>query len=186
MDSAHPASISNALHRLRGFVLAPFLALSVLAAADQGVIRISAYPTVAVADGRSSITISAEIRDTSGRLAPNGTQVLFSTNFGYFREPIVQTSSGTAHATLVAGSIAGTAKVTAEAHAFNATSALEVEFVSDRGQLFSWISSCSRLMVRTGAFRCAIETSRSRPTTFSFRCPPMKLAPARRSSRWAR
>ncbi len=104
---------------------------------DSGVMRLTSFPTISVADGRSTITVSAEIRDTNGKLATDGTRVVFSTTLGSFREPVVQTEQGVARAVLVAGSIPGMAKVTVTAVAYNATSTHEIEFVADRALLAS-------------------------------------------------
>ena len=124
--------------RVRIGVLTALLSLlAACAAADSGLIRLTSFPSVSVADGRSTITISAEIRDTNGSLVPNGTQIVFSisTGGGMFREPVVPTQNGIAHAVLIAGSIPGTAKITATALAYNATTTLEYEFVGDRSLL---------------------------------------------------
>lgn len=109
--------------------------LSAFALADRAVIRLSSFPAISVADGRSTVTLSAEIRDTSGKLVADGTQVVFSSTLGNFRDPIVTTEKGFAQVVLVAGSTPGVAKITASALAYNATSTVEVEFVADRSML---------------------------------------------------
>lgn len=103
--------------------------------ADTGVIRLTSYPSITVADGRSTTTVSAEIRDRNGRLVPDGTQVVFSTNLGSFNDPIAKTTSGTARAVFSAGSVPGTAKIQASAYSFNAVSTLDLELVADRSML---------------------------------------------------
>jgi len=90
-----------------------------------------------VADGKSSITVEAEVRDSNGKLAPDGTRVVFSSDLGNFKETVVSTQGGIAHATLVAGSIAGVAKVTASAISLAATSTVDLQFVTDRDLLSS-------------------------------------------------
>jgi len=119
--------------------IAPSAALLLVAcfaaAGDRGLIRLESYPTVSVADARSTVTITAEVRDTAGKPVPNGTQILFSCTLGTFRQPIVTTENGYARAILKAGGIAGTARITATALAVNATSTLDIEFFSDRSLL---------------------------------------------------
>ncbi|MBS1705459.1 MAG: hypothetical protein JST40_06265 [Armatimonadetes bacterium] len=118
------------------FALAIALAACTSQAAD-GTIILTAFPTVAVADNRSSVTITAEIRDGSGKLVPDGTQVLFETSLGSFRESIVTTVNGYARGTLVAGSVAGVSSITASALAYRATSRIDFEFVGSRSDLSS-------------------------------------------------
>lgn len=107
------------------------------ASAQNGAINITCYPERSVADGRSTITVSVEIRDSSGRIVPDNTQVLLTTTLGSFRENVVSTVSGLARGILVAGTTPGTAKITATATAFNASRNVEVEFVGDRSLLSS-------------------------------------------------
>jgi hypothetical protein len=116
-------------------IIAALFATTVAMAGDRGLIRLESYPTVSVADARSTVTVTAEIRDTSGKPVPNGTQVLFSCTLGTFRQPVVTTENGYARAILKAGGIAGTARITATALAVNATSTLDIEFFSDRSLL---------------------------------------------------
>ncbi|MCO5298295.1 MAG: Ig-like domain-containing protein [Fimbriimonadaceae bacterium] len=107
-----------------------------LCSADTALIRLTSYPTVTVADGRSTVTISAEVRTRDGRFVPDGTQVVFTTDLGTFRDNVVRTVNGVARAILVAGGLPGTAKITARTLAFqNASTTLEMDFLSDRSQL---------------------------------------------------
>ncbi|MCH7944662.1 MAG: hypothetical protein IIC73_01415 [Armatimonadetes bacterium] len=121
----------------RAFAL---LLLAVLAAgpavADRG-IKLTALPTISVADGRSTITVTAIVRDSSGQIVPDGTQVVFETTLGYFREAAVVTQNGFASAVLVASDIVGVAKVRAGAIKFNASAILEIPFVANRALLSS-------------------------------------------------
>ncbi len=110
------------------------LAAVCMAHAD-ATLRIDCFPSVSVADGRSTVTVNANVYDNSGRAVPDGTQVVFTTTLGSFRSPVVSTANGLAQAILVAGSIPGTAKITATALAFNAVSTQEFEFVGDRTML---------------------------------------------------
>ncbi|HRK21973.1 MAG TPA: Ig-like domain-containing protein, partial [Fimbriimonadaceae bacterium] len=122
--------VASAVALAVGFMLAA------PAQADSGIVKLNSFPSISVADGRSTVTISAEIRDTNGSLAPNGTQVVFSATLGCtFREPVVKTQNGIAHAILEAGSIPGTVRITATALAYNATTSLDYELVSDRSLL---------------------------------------------------
>lgn len=116
-------------------ILAALMAVA-LCAADTALIRLTSYPTVSVADGRSTVTVSAEVRTRDGRSVPDGTQVVFTTDLGTFRDNVVRTVNGVARAILVAGGLPGTAKITARTLAFqNASTTLEMEFLSDRSQL---------------------------------------------------
>jgi hypothetical protein len=124
--------MSQTLMRLS--VLAGLICLCVNAWA-QGIIRLTSYPNMTVADGRSTTTISAEIRDRQGRLVPDGTQVVFTTNRGSFSDPVVKTTNGIARAIFSAGSVPGTANIQASALTINAVATLEVELVSDRSLL---------------------------------------------------
>lgn len=122
----------------RGFLTVACVgALSLIAFAQNASIRLTSYPAMSVADGRSSLTITAEVRERGGKLVPDGTKIVFSTTIGSFREPVVETSGGMARGILVAGSIAGTARITASALTFSAVSTLDIEFVSDRSLLNS-------------------------------------------------
>lgn len=105
------------------------------AAADPGLLRLSFSPSAAVADGRSTVTVSAEVRDSAGRAANDGTEVVFATTLGNFRQEVVPVYGGYARAILVAGSVPGIAKITATAIAMNATDMQEFEFVGDRAAL---------------------------------------------------
>lgn len=104
--------------------------------ADQGAIRLSSFPAMSVADGRSTVTVTAEIRLSNGRPVQDGTQVIFNTTLGSFRENVVTTNNGYARAVLVSGPTPGTAKITASALVADAAPAtLEFEFVRDRNAL---------------------------------------------------
>lgn len=131
--------LSNRWHRaLKGVLALGALLPAAMAWADSGVLKLLAFPTMSVADGRSTVTVSAEIRDNHGALAPNGTQVVFSATGGVtFREPVVKTQNGIAHAVMIAGSTPGIEKITATALSFNANSTIEYEFVADRSLLSS-------------------------------------------------
>ncbi|HMS54622.1 MAG TPA: Ig-like domain-containing protein [Fimbriimonadaceae bacterium] len=100
-------------------------------------IRLQAQPSATVADGKSTVAISATLRDRDGNLLPDGTQVVFTTTKGAIDQPIVKTYNGTARVTLRAGGVPGMATITATAITYNATASLEFEFVADRSMLSS-------------------------------------------------
>ncbi|MER3496096.1 MAG: hypothetical protein C4320_04405, partial [Armatimonadota bacterium] len=93
-------------------LLSVAMPLSASAHADQKLIRLTTFPTVAMADGRSQITVSAEVRSLGGALVPDGTRVVLATTLGVFRENVVVTSGGLARGLLVSSSIPGVAKIT--------------------------------------------------------------------------
>ncbi len=105
--------------------------------ADNGTITLSAFPNLAVADGRTPITINAEVRDSTGRLAPDGTQVFLESSLGRFEESIYTTRNGLVRARLTASPTPGLAKITATATTVQASGVLDFEFVSDRSRLDS-------------------------------------------------
>ncbi|MCX7800414.1 MAG: Ig-like domain-containing protein [Fimbriimonadales bacterium] len=105
------------------------------ALAQSGTLRLTASPPLSVADGRSTVTITAEVRDSSGGFVRDGVPVAFSTSLGSFREDTVPVYGGKARAVLVASTVPGVAKITASAVTVGAVNTLEFEFVSDRSQL---------------------------------------------------
>lgn len=114
------------------------LALSaVVCYADSGQIRnISAFPTMSVADARSTVTITAIVVNSKGSPVPDGTQVTFSTTLGNFRNEVVTTVGGRAQAILVAGGVPGTAIISVKAVGAPPAT-YEFEFLSDRSLLSS-------------------------------------------------
>ncbi|MBX3113141.1 MAG: hypothetical protein KF836_01110 [Fimbriimonadaceae bacterium] len=157
--------------RLEGLRIAFVWLLLVAAAlsfAQNGVFQLESYPAVMVADGRSTLTVTAQLRDSNGSLVPDGTQVVFDSSLGSFREKIVETANGFARAILVAGDIPGTARIRATALRFNAAAELDVELVASRAQLSTaqdyievvgaetlWYSVQDRVLSATGADRGA-------------------------------
>lgn len=104
-------------------------------ALGSGTLRLSTFPSIAVADAGSSVSVTAEVRDSNGKPVPDGTQVVFEASTGTFRDTVVTTINGFARAGYVPGSLPGTAKITATAFAYNVTTSLELELVSDRSVL---------------------------------------------------
>jgi len=122
----------------RGLILALAVAVASVSSAGTIGIQLQAFPSEAVADGRSSIAVTLIVKNSDGSNVPDGTQVLLNSTLGSFRQNIVQTTSGIARAILVAGNVPGTAKVTASLlQNQSSPSILEVEFVSDRSKLSS-------------------------------------------------
>lgn len=121
-------------HRIVVLILC-LCALAGFARAADGIIELTTFPTRAVADGRSNITVSAKVMDGVGRLVADGTPVLFETTLGTFRELQVETLNGLARVVLQASEVPGIAKITASVPKLNAKSTIEFEFVSSRAQL---------------------------------------------------
>ena len=114
-----------------------FLLVVVLVACPAGVggaglaasVFLRANPDSIVADGKSTATISADIRDSSGSLVPDGTLVSFSTSLGTI-ETTVSTIAGVARARLTAGTAVGTAVVSAWATQGGAVGEFKVELLA--------------------------------------------------------
>lgn len=154
------------MSRCRLLLVSFLLGWAGLAAAQNGTVALDAFPTMTVADGRSTVTISAQVRDSSGNLVPDGTQVVFDSKLGVFRERVVATRNGFARAILVAGSVPGSERVRVSALRFSAAGELDVEFVANRSMLTSardfievvgsetlWYSVQDRVLEATGANR---------------------------------
>ena len=122
-------------HRLAATVA---LLLAVGYALGETSIRLSAFPSMNVADGRSTCTITAEVRDQSGKVAPDGTRVVFNSTLGEFRQNVTTTTAGLAQAVLVAGTVADTATITVTALTGDSSpSTMAYEFVATRADLTS-------------------------------------------------
>ncbi|MEP0767128.1 MAG: hypothetical protein HRF45_11375 [Fimbriimonadia bacterium] len=104
-------------------------------AQDLAAIELSVYPEAAPADARSTLTVSATVRDMAGRYVPDGTLVSFTASLGQFREPAVATSGGVARGVLVASNVPGRSKITAAVTGYRAVADIEVEFVADASEL---------------------------------------------------
>jgi len=81
------------------------------ALAATGAVRATATPTVLLSDGVSTATVTAEVRNSSGRPVKDGTEVRFYTTAGTIT-PLVFTSAGVARATLTASSLPQAANIT--------------------------------------------------------------------------
>ncbi len=108
------------------------------AVAQKASLTLSCFPAISVADGRSPVTVTAEVRDLNGSFVRDGTPVVFESDKGTFRaKNVVQTQNGFARAILIAPGIAGTAKVRANVFSLNASASLDIDFVNDRSMLDS-------------------------------------------------
>ncbi len=106
--------------------------------AQKASLNLTCFPSISVADGHSTVTITAEVRDLDGTFVRNGTSIVFETDRGQFKgNNVVQTQNGFARVILVAPGIPGTAKIRASVFSLNASSFLEIDFVNDRSVLDS-------------------------------------------------
>lgn len=123
------------IKRLCAFFAGLLLSLQ-YALADATYVQVTAFPSLSVADGRSTVSITAVVRDENSKPVPDGTQVVFSTTLGKFRDEIVSTSGGVATAVLVASSDPGVATITAAPQRGNAsTQSVTYEFVANKNLL---------------------------------------------------
>ena len=95
-------------------------------------IRLSAKPVNVLADGVTSTTITAEVRNGDGALVADNTIVNFSTTLGTI-ESTAPTRGGQASVSLVSSTIAGTAIVTASSG--GATADIKVYFTVRAAQI---------------------------------------------------
>ena len=98
-------------------------------------LRLSVNPSAIIADGNSSTTISAEVRDSTGRPAADDTQVEFTTSLGIV-EHIGFTSAGIARVQLKSGAAIGTALVSAVVRKINALAQIRIDFLEPGTILF--------------------------------------------------
>lgn len=123
---------------VRYLALATATLSCVSAYAQQTLVKLSSYPSVSVSDSRSTTTITAELRDSAGRVVPDGTRVVFNSTLGTFRESVINTLNGVARAVLVSGAQPGIARITATPLSGTASPGqLEFEFVANREMLSS-------------------------------------------------
>jgi hypothetical protein len=128
------------MRSLRHLVL--FVLMGLVASAwgqlQTGFVQLSSYPTAIVADGHSTLTITATISSANGTPVPDGTQILFQTDLGSFRDTVVTTKAGYAHAVLIAGTIAGTANITVKALGLPISpQSMAIDMVTSRAMLSS-------------------------------------------------
>lgn len=121
---------------MRTLLVGLALALNLLVFGQKAAVSLNAFPMMSVADGRTTVTITAEIRDSGGSLVKDGTRVVFETDRGSFRGgATAETRGGMARAVLLSPSSPGVARVRASVFSLNAVSIMEVEFVADRSML---------------------------------------------------
>lgn len=124
--------MTTAIRRLTT-VLTGLLIVTATALAQKASLNLTCFPALSVADGHSTVTITAEVRDLGGSFVRDGTPVVFETDKGQFRSKnVVETQNGFARAILTSPGLAGTAKVRASVFSLNASATLEVDFVNDR------------------------------------------------------
>jgi len=123
--------------RSRELLIGAFLSVGLVQVSHaQQSIQLSSFPVRSVADGRSTATITAIVKDSNGASVPDGTQVLFQATLGSFREAVVLTRGGIANATLIAGGVPGYSRIKVSLlKASAAPSVLDFEFVGDRALL---------------------------------------------------
>ena len=112
------------------------------AAQDPESIRLTAKPSVIVADGSSSSTITAEVRDRDGRLIRDEQTILFSTTLGVI-EGAAKSQGGQASVSLTSPTMPGQATVTASAG--HATAQVEVTFAT---QVVEDVEEVSSIVIR--------------------------------------
>ena len=98
------------------------LGLASVAFAQKASLVLNCFPSISVADGRSTVTVTAEVRDLSGSFVRDGTPVVFETDRGTFRSKnVIETSNGS----FISMSTTGTVRIKAKG-------ALEIEGASIR------------------------------------------------------
>jgi invasin-like protein len=111
------------LHRVllqRCGLLLALLSLTAAAFGSNGSLALRATPEVVRADGHSTTTITAEVRDSGGGIVPDGTPVHFTTTTGQI-DAVAPTVGGRARATFTSDALAGVAQVSAFAGTASAT-----------------------------------------------------------------
>jgi hypothetical protein len=98
------------------------------AQAALGSLNLRAAPDVIRADGQSRTTITAEVRDSDGSVAPDGTQVNFTTTSGQI-DNAAPTVAGRARVTFISDAIPGVAQVSAFSGTSSAT--ISIRMVED-------------------------------------------------------
>jgi hypothetical protein len=111
-------------------------ASGILAAARNYSMWLIAHPQAIIADSHSATTITAELRDSSGRTVPDGTIVDFTTSLGII-ERRATTTAGVARVRLESGNTPGTALVSAVSAEGSAVAQLRVDFLEPGTELFN-------------------------------------------------
>ncbi len=126
-------------------------------ASGRASLMLSAAPEVILADGKSTTTVTATVRDGNGNLAADGTTVRFTTSLGTLDKDAVTTSSGTARITLTSAAAPGMATISAtsflSATDGSSTGSAQIEFTNDRDAVYStgdsrWVRvDCAQYLV---------------------------------------
>ena len=138
-------SSMRAAYQITIAVLLLLSASACQAALDKYSMWLTSHPQAIVADSHSGATITAEVRDSSGRAVPDGTVVDFTASLGII-ERRARTAGGIARVRLQSGSTTGTALVSAVATDGNAVAQLRVDFLEQGTEMFdeSFISVSSK------------------------------------------
>ena len=146
-STQHPLRCIISLMRA---LLATIVLLSLGAAACDAALGdysmwLTSHPQAIVADSHSAATITAEVRDSSGRAVADGTTVDFTASLGII-ERRARTTAGVARVRLESGSTTGTALISAVAADGNAVAQLRVDFLEPGTEMFdeSFISVSSK------------------------------------------
>ncbi|MCX6344032.1 MAG: Ig-like domain-containing protein [Armatimonadetes bacterium] len=112
-----------------------YCSLSTQAEIDRYSVVLRAHPQAIVADSYSSTTITAEVFDSLGRSAPDGTLVEFTSNLGII-ERNARSEAGVARVRLQSGNTMGTAIVSAVVTSKAAVAKMDVDFLEPGTELF--------------------------------------------------
>lgn len=121
-------------------ILLAFASVTAAYALGRGTIALTSTPDVIMADGKSTTTIMAEVRDGDGNLVPDGTSVKFLTSLGYLDKDVAETRAGIARVTLTSSPTAGDATIDATSFTMtgdSATASSQVEFTKDHDAVFN-------------------------------------------------
>lgn len=140
---------------LRFFALLVLTFALVRIALANGSAQVTFFPAIAVGDGRTPVTISIEVRDSTGRLVPDGTQVVIATTLGAIADSVVVTRNGIARLTMLAPTQAGIAKITASVPRLSTNVTVDYEFVGSAQELnqlqdFIEVSGPEKLLFASG------------------------------------
>ena len=111
-DPGMKINAHNLLHCWRIGLLLAALPLASPARGALGSLALRATPEIVRADGHSTTTVTAEVRDSGGGIVPDGTPVHFTTSAGQI-DAVAPTVAGRARATFTSDAIAGVAQVSA-------------------------------------------------------------------------
>jgi hypothetical protein len=118
---------------LVSIVVVPLVCAS-RASAQQAMVLLNASPSVIMADGRSSTTITSTISGLNGEQVADGTIVRFTSTSGILSAASVASVGGIARVTLTSSPVAGFATVTASfiGNSGSGSGQFQVEFTSDK------------------------------------------------------